>query len=340
MPHLFKTDRSRSDFLYQLSSLLNEGYTLSEAINMQIQFSNNKRKEWLEVVYSHLLHGESLTDQLLTKGFPKEILSYLTFMERYGDLRVGLQRASDILKKRSELKEKIRKVIHYPILLLSGLIIMGVIMVEGVLPQFALSFQSMNQELPVLTRMILVMSRWLNLPFISLCATVILIVIMWFRRKPVMDQIGLALSIPLVKHYLRQLLTYYFTSQFFPLLNNGFSLKETLNIIEKGAYLTFFQQEALRLRLGLEAGYDLADLVREVPFYLPQLYTVMSMGESKGDLGKECERFSEFLFHQMYENTYKVLQVFQPAILCVIGMGITLLFLSMMLPVLSIMDGW
>ncbi|MCR6096703.1 type II secretion system F family protein [Salipaludibacillus agaradhaerens] len=340
MSHLFKNDRTRSDFLYQLSSLLNEGYTLSEAINMQIQFSNSKRKKWLESVYFHLLHGDALTDQFVEVGFPKEILSYLTFMERYGDIRVGLYRASDILKKRYEFKEKLRKVVHYPFLLLIGFMIMGVVMVEGVLPQFALSFQSMNQELPFLTRIILVMSQWLGLPFFVACAMILLIVIMWFRRKPVIDQVGLALSLPLVKHYLRQLLTYYFTSQFYPLLKNGFSLKETLNIIEKSAYLTFFQQEAHRLRLGLEAGHDLADLVSEVPFYLPQLYTVISMGESKGDVGREFERFSEFLFHQMYENTYKVLQVFQPAILCIIGIGITILFLSMMLPVLSIMDAW
>jgi competence protein ComGB len=323
-----------------MSSLLNEGYTLSEAINMQIQFSDNKRKEWLKAVYSHLLLGDSLTDQLLKKGFPKEILSYLALMERYGDLREGLHRASDILKKRCEFKEKLRKVVHYPILLLSGLMVMGVIMVEGVLPQFALSFQSMNQELPVLTRVILAMSHWVRLPFFITCGVILLMVIMWFRRKPVIDQIGLALSLPLVKHYLRQILTYYFTCQFYPLLKNGFSLKETLDIIEKGAYLTFFQQEARRLRLGLEAGNNLADLVNDVVFYLPQLHTVISMGESKGDLGKECERFSEFLFHQMYENTYKVLQLFQPIILCVIGFGITLLFLSMMLPVLSIMDAW
>ncbi|WP_416149448.1 type II secretion system F family protein [Salipaludibacillus sp. HK11] len=148
------------------------------------------------------------------------------------------------------------------------------------------------------------------------------------------------IKIPLIRNYLKHLLTYYFTSQLAPLLKNGLSLYDTLKMIEKDSLLTFFQFDAKDLSYGLREGDAFADLIKKRNYYLPQLSSIILLGERKGNLGAELDRFSNYLFQQMYEKVYRNIQLFQPVFLCLIGVFILVLFLSMMMPVFSMLDGW
>ncbi|SER68082.1 competence type IV pilus assembly protein ComGB [Salipaludibacillus aurantiacus] len=340
MKRLFRHDGSRSDFLHQLASLLEEGYTLSEAVQMYMGFTEGHKKKWISEIFEELNAGNPFAEQLTGGDFPKELVSYLSFNEKYGDLKQSFRQASDILKKRYELKVKLRKIIHYPLFLLMGLIIMGSVMIEGVLPQFNQFFKAMGQDLPWITRMMLGFSQWLRLPVLLAVFAGALFFFLWFKRKPVFEQVNLLLRFPYINVYLRYLLTYYFTSQVAPLLKNGFSLYDTLQAVEKDSLLLFFQTDAAALKEGLKAGNDLSELLRERKHYLPQLVSVIALGESKGKLGEELDRFSVYLFQRMYESIYRIMSVFQPAFLCVTGFFILILFLSMMLPVFSILDAW
>ncbi|WP_280768424.1 competence type IV pilus assembly protein ComGB [Salipaludibacillus daqingensis] len=340
MNGLFKNDSSRSEFLFQLSSLLNEGYSFSEAIQLYIEFSEGKKKIWVLSIYEELLEGEPFAEQLLSGGFPKELISYLLFVEKYGDFQHGLLQASIILNKRDELRKKVRKVLHYPSFLLLGLLIMSSVLIEGVLPQFEHFFTSMGQDLPWISRGMLTAATWFQWPIIFGLFLFTLVGGIWFKRKPVFEQIHFLLKVPLINTYMKHLLTYYFTSQLAPLLKNGFSLYDTLKVIEKDSLLTFFQNDAQDLSFGLQSGEPLVELIKLRPFYLPQLSSIIALGERKGNLGTELERFSNYLFLQMYEKTYRYIQFFQPLFLCLIGVFILVLFLSMMMPIFTILDGW
>ncbi|PYZ94321.1 hypothetical protein CR194_01960 [Salipaludibacillus keqinensis] len=340
MGRLFRDDRSRSDFLFQLSSLLKEGYTFSEALQLYIEFTEGKKRNWLETIYEDLLEGELFSEQLISGGYPKELISYLSFVERFGDFQEGLLQASVILNKRNELKQKIRKIVQYPLFLFLGLLVIGSVMIEGVLPQFEHFFQSMDQELPMITKGMLAFTRWFQLPIFLSSIFLITVSIFWFKRKPILEQVHLLLRVPLVKNYLRNLLTYYFTAQLAPLLKTGFSLYDTFKMIEKDSLLSFFQNDAQSLSYSLQEGESLTELIKKRKYYLPQLSSIIMLGERKGNLGAELDRFSTFLFEQMYEKTYRTIQLFQPVFFCIIGFFILVLFLSMMLPIFSMLDGW
>lgn len=340
MNGLFRNDSLRSDFLFQLSSLLEEGYSFSEAIQLYIEFTEGKKKKWVQSIYEELLEGESFSEQLLSGGFPKELISYLFFVERFGDFQHGLMQASIILKKRDELKRKIRKLLHYPSFLLLGLIVISSVMIEGVLPKFDYFFDSMDQELPWISRAMLTIASWFQLPILITFSVIVIILVAWFKRKPVIEQVDFLIKVPLINSYLKHLLTYYFTSQLAPLLKNGLSLYDTLKMIEKDSLLSFFQSDAQSLSYGLQSGNPLTELIKKREYYLPQLSAIILLGEKKGNLGAELERFSNYLFQHMYEKTYRYIQLFQPLFLCLIGVLVLLLFLAMMMPIFSILDGW
>ncbi|WP_416149447.1 type II secretion system F family protein [Salipaludibacillus sp. HK11] len=183
MNRIFNTDSQRSDFLFQLSSLLGEGYSFSEAIQLYLEFTDGKRKKWVYSIYVEMQEGESFSEQLISGGFSKELISYLIFVERYGDFQNGLMQASIILRNRDELKKKIKKILHYPVFLLVGLIVIGTVMAEGVLPQFEQFFDAMGQDLPWISRWMLAFATWFQLPILITFVLIFLGIAFFFQAK-------------------------------------------------------------------------------------------------------------------------------------------------------------
>nr|WP_281419632.1 competence type IV pilus assembly protein ComGB [Bacillus alkalicola] len=330
----------RCEWLERLHSLLSEGYSLSYSLLMLKEFETESGRRWCESVYDALQSGEEFIYPLREGGFSKEVINCIFLADKYGDLREGLIQGALILKKKYELSQKGRKMLSYPIFLFFGLLIMIGIMSEGVFPHFTMFFDSMGQDLPWLTKLVVSLLSFFQLPVLLLIFTIVLGVIIWFRRKTLNEQLTLLLKLPILRSVTKSFLTYYFASQLAPLLENGFSLHQSLLILKEHSQISFFQNEADAISNDLRNGFLLSESIRNRPYYEVQLASVIAFGEAKGSVGKELERFSNILFNRFYEKLQKLLSVSQPVLIGGIGFIVMVLFLSMMLPIFNIVDGW
>ena len=339
LKRIFRDDRERTEFLFQLASLLEGGYPLSEAVPLYECFSQGAQKEWLKRVTAELQQGGAMADALAEAGFTKEIVSSLRFAEKYGDFQEGLFRAARILEKRAELKAQMKSVLHYPAFLLLGFVIVIGVLVQGVIPRFDVFFDSMGQDLPWITRFILRTFQFTYMAVAAGAFLFILIILFSFRKKSSVEQWEILLKIPFANSYFQSFLTYYFLAQLSPLLVNGFSLRDGLKTLEEEALHDLYRSEAVRINALLRQGEKFSRAVGNAPYYISQLQEVIEIGESKGRLGDELERFAQYLFSRMYNKTYERLRWFQPLFFTVIGGVVLLLFTSMMMPVFTMIEG-
>ncbi|SDY55128.1 competence protein ComGB [Evansella caseinilytica] len=330
----------RCEWLQHLSSLLGEGFSLSEALLLFKEFHKGAKKAWCESIYQALSNGEDFSTQLLRAGYTKDVVSYLYFVEKYGELKPGLDNAALLLKKRYELKQNIRKLLQYPVFLILCLAVIITVLSEGVFPQFQYFFSSMNQELPWFTKWMISLLSVFRLPYLFLFCVTLLFLLLWLRRKSSYQRIMLLLRIPYLRTYVQSMLSYYFSTQLSPMLLNGFSLFHALKVMEEHSKIDFFHQEAKSLSLHLQAGEPLSEVIADKEHYDRQLAAVIRMGEAKGRLGLELERYANYLFHRQFESLHRLLATLQPVIYGAIGFIVLVLFLSMMLPIFSIVDGW
>lgn len=335
---LFKNDYERGKLLIELSSLLEDGYHINQAIELYSTFLTGERREWLRNTYYAMEQGETFADQLPEAGFSNETISFIRMMELFGSFQKSLDQSGYLLMKRHEIKKQLHSVLHYPLMLLTGVILMGIVLLEGILPQFEQFFASMQHDLPKFTRAMLFFTEWIRLPLFIVIIALLAAIFLWIRRKPVTEQVDFMLKIPLIHQYVRQLITYYFTAQLAPMLKGGLSLQQALHTMAEESQLAFFQLEAAYCMTELEAGNIFADTLRERSHFLPQLSVVWSFGETKGDTAQELETFAAYLFQQMYDYSAKAVRMIQPVVFCVIGAVVLILFFSMMLPVFSIID--
>lgn len=338
MKKLFKNDYERGKLLVELSSLLNDGYHINESIELYSTFLTGDRREWLQRSYNAMEEGENFADQLDEAGYSKETVSFIRMMELFGSFQRALDQSGYMLIKRYEIKKQLQTVLHYPLMLLAGVFLMGIVLLEGILPQFEQFFASMQHELPAFTRGMLFFTEWVRLPLFLIVIAACLTLFLWIRRKPVTEQVNFMLKIPLIHQYVRQLITYYFTAQLAPMLKGGLSLQEALRTMKEESQIIFFQLEAAYFTSQLEAGNVFSEALLSRNHFLPQLSVVWAFGETKGDTAQELETFSAYLFQQMYEYSAKAIRLIQPVVFCVIGAVVLALFFSMMLPVFTIID--
>lgn len=337
---IFRNDLERSKWLDQLASLMGEGFSLSEGLKIMILYEPNNRKEWMEDIYKDLHGGNGFSSNLPAAGYSNDIVSHILFAEKYGDLQAAIKSSSHILKKRFELIQKSRQMFAYPIFLFVCLILMATILVEGVFPQFQSFFQSMEQELPLITNIVIGILSLFSLPLLLTIFLFILLFIYYVKRKPIQEQVAILIKLPLVRAFIRIHLTHQFVAQLSPMLRNEFSLNHSLNILSIDSRMAFIREEARILLQRLTNGEELSSIIQSRKHFEVQFSAIIKLGESKGSLGRELEQYGKFLFNEQQERIKRLIGISQPLILGSIGFIVIVLFLSMMLPLFNLMNGW
>lgn len=337
---LFRHDLERSEWLHQLETFLAEGYSLLEALKIIELYEPKRRKAWLNNIYNSLMNGELFSYQLTVAGYSRDMVSYILFAEKYGNLQLALKTCSDILRKRFELIQKSKAMLYYPIFLLTCLLIITVILGEGILPQYQLFFLTLNTELPFITKLVIHILSIFQLPIFFSFILFIFVFVFWFYKQSREKRITILLKIPLFRYFLKMYCTHYFVIQLSPLLNNDFSLYEALTILKNDSRVPFIQEEASFFLQQLKNGETFSNTVQMRNIYEQQLAVLIALGEAKGNLGKELERYSNFIFEKQYEQLRKLIAIAQPTIYASIGVIVIVLFLSMMMPIFQLMENW
>lgn len=337
----FKMSKEQqAESLRQWYELLEEGYNLQEVLTIYRQFAGEGEVTWILEMEEGLNEGEWISGYLENAGFQSEVTSIILFAEKYGELQEGLKRATDLLDSQIKISSEFKKIFHYPLFLTLGFIVITSVLVQGIFPRFDEFFQSMGAELPWISTMTFQFFRYLPLVIGGgLLVVVTMILILYYKATPI-RRLHILVKIPLIKGYVQSYVTYQLIAKLKPLLTNGFSLKDSLDIIGAEDRLVHHQVESNRIRECLLEGNDLSEALEDSSLYLPQFVHIVKMGESKGDISFEMDRFSRIVFRRIQKRFSGFLVWFQPVFFLFIGSLMVMLFASLLLPVFSVLDQW
>src|SRR5690606_7185374 len=131
-----------------------------------------------------------------------------------------------------KMKHEFMKLLRYPLFLLWLCLFLFIVMYLLVLPHFQ-SFFYYVKDVPPMTKAIYTMLE--HIPYMAAVFSIIVItVFVYYKLKlkalPLTEKVNRLVSLPYVGHYIRTLLTYYFSLQLGRLLDVGLSLKEALQL--------------------------------------------------------------------------------------------------------------
>lgn len=331
----------KAEFLRRLGQLLQQGYTLSAAIDLLRLHQKPDIQTYIDKLLQQLREGEPFHEVLGEFDFPRDVLGYLYFSEKHGDLSFALEQGADMLQKRIELKNRFQKLIRYPLFLLWLVSVLVFFMNKFLFPQFQSLYDSLQLDFPLITVVFLKLIGLTPLFLVSLLILLLALYLYYltrFRHFHPHRQMSSLMRLPLLRSVIPVACSQYFAVQLSCLMKGGMSIYEALTIFERQDHLSFFRQEALKMKQMLQRGETLQDILNESPFYIKELSHVVAHGQANGQLPQELLTYSRLLLDAMEEKGKRLLMIAQPAIFAGIGTLVLVMFVSILLPVFHLMN--
>ena len=142
----------------QLATLSEAGLPLEEALLAVSQQNENPRAQSILLgVRSRVMEGHALADGLadFPQAFPELYRATVAAGEQSGHLDAVLERLADFTESRQILQQQIRNALIYPIALVVTAVAIISFMLAYVVPKVVYIFENYNQQLPLLTRIMI-----------------------------------------------------------------------------------------------------------------------------------------------------------------------------------------
>ncbi|KQY96570.1 type II secretion system inner membrane protein GspF [Brevundimonas sp. Root1423] len=296
----------------------------------------------LDGVHAGVMEGRRLSDAMALQGqaFPPLYRAMVSAGETSGSLEPILERLADGLERDQVVRGKVITALVYPIVL--AVVALGVItaMMTFVVPKVVDQFDSMNQTLPLLTRLVIgvshLMRDWGWLLALAIVAGGLISAVLLRNPEIRLRADTALLKLPLVGRLTRDL--------------HGAKMARTLSTmiaaglpVLEGLTITARTVSNRRLRLATETmadavreGGGLSAAMRRADVFPPILVYMTASGESSGRLEPMLERAADYLEREFSTFTAVMLSLLEPAIIVVMGGVVALIVLSILLPILQI----
>jgi general secretion pathway protein F len=260
--------------------------------------------------------------------------------ESAGALELVLRRVGGYIESRRQLRNKITAAMTYPTLMLvASAAVLSVLLVE-VIPTIAKLLESMNQELPLLTRTVLGLSEFLQAWGIPLLIALLALVfglnrlIHTERGRAVWD--GMRLSLPLIGRTTRYIAISRFARTLATLLSGGVQIVPALEIAKSVAGNVVIGQAIEEARDSITQGASIAGPLRQSGQFPPMVTHMVAVGEATGELDAMLSKVSD-TYDELVENALdRMTSLLGPLLLIVVAGVVLLVILSTLLPLMNL----
>ncbi len=339
-------ERGKSDskfleeFTKQLLQLLRAGLTIDKAI-LFIAESNKKYHSQLMEIYRELRSGSNLSTAMKSVGiFPLEFTEVIKSGEEAGSLEETLSLILDFIRESNELKGSVRTALIYPSFLTGVSLLSLMVISMYVVPKFRLVFESIDAEIPLMTRLVFGFTDILNYLIIGslVFCLLLLLYIRWTmgdeRRKEAFEK--LVLKLPLIGDFILNVELMKFSQTMFTLLKGGVVLNNALAISSGVISLIFLRKKILKLGDEVVRGVSLSSAMKRQGVFPELVVEIASVGEQTGELGGAFYQIYITLNDRFKSSVKRFLTALEPVIILVMGLVVGVIVFSMMLAVFSI----
>ncbi len=338
--------------LSQLATLLQAAVPLKHSLQILLQNCTNiALNQWLRLLLRDIERGLAFSQTLEQQGL------YLTYQERQliqvgemtGKLAAVCNEIAQHKQQTLALQRKIQKILLYPVLVLGISLILTILLLLFIVPQFAAMYDNNSAQLPAFTQLLLTLSQGLQNYWLALLIVGVLTGILirfrlkqspWFHRQ----KTRLINSIPLLNHIIQLSRLVSFSRSLFLMLQAGIPLNQALQ-----SFLP--KQQSWQTKPQLQGDLVLIAEVKSALHWIQQGYPfsasvsgqifpsaaqqMLQVGEQSGQLPKMLQFIANDHQQQLDHQIDLLSQMLEPLLMVIIGGLIGLIMLGMYLPIFN-----
>ncbi len=327
----------------QLATLSQAAMPIEQALNtLAVQSGKKHMRGVLLDIRSEVLEGGRLSDAMRRQGRPFDSLycSMIAAGEGNGNLSVVLQRLADDLEKKQRMARKVLSSLAYPVVL--SLTAIGVVLalMTLVVPRVVEQFDGLGQALPALTRAMIAISEFLQIrgPLL-LFLGVILVAGFAFalRHEQIRMRLdSITLKFPFVGWLTRSVEVARFSRTMASLSGSGIPVLQCVDAARQTVKNRVLREKLKGTVEAVRRGKSFSEALSRADVFPPMMVNMVLAGENAGSLDTMLDKVAEHLESEFEAVTDVMLSLLEPAIIIVMGGIVTLIVLSILLPILQL----
>jgi len=334
--------KSKVMFSRQLSTMINAGLSITQALKILEEQEKPKNKKFAEIinsVTSDIEGGLSFSAALVKfpKVFSPIYVSLVESGEASGKLDEVLDRIATQLEKDYDLKAKIKGAMMYPIFIVVVMLVVAGIVVTFVMPQLKSLFQESGAKLPIATQVLLGVSDFVR----SFWWIVLLGILgaVFGIRYFVNTEAGrsfwdsMKLKFPITGKLTKNIYMARFTRTLATLISSGLPILDSLIIVSDTVGNIHYKKEIEAASRQVESGVNLAVPLENSKLFPTMVSHMIEVGEKTGSIDKILYKLADFFDNEVSNAVAVLSTMLEPVLLLIMGVGVGFFVGAVLLPV-------
>ncbi|UVL20128.1 type II secretion system F family protein [Pseudomonas sp. B21-044] len=331
-------------FSRQLATLLTAGVPLLQAFEVMARSTVNSAMAALLVrLQQDVAAGLGLADALQRHPgwFDALYCNLVRVGEQSGTLDRQLEQMATMLEKRQALRQKVRKAMLYPaLLLLTGLGVAALLLLE-VVPRFQGLFASFDKALPAFTQWVINLSTGLgnHVGWLVLLITALGFGMRALYRRYLPARLWIlrgVLRVPVVGTLLGQAALARFARSLATSYAAGVALLDALATVAPVSGNSLHERAIIKLRQDVASGMGLQQAMEADALFPPLLRQLVAVGEASGTLDRMLDKAALHYEEQVSQALEQLTTLLEPAIVLILGLLVGGLVVAMYLPIFQL----
>lgn len=327
----------------QIATLASSGTPIEEALGaVAKQSEKQKIKSLILSVRGRVLEGRTLASALgeYPKVFPEIFQATVAAGEQSGHLDSVLERLADYTEDKQSTKAIISKALYYPIGLVC--IAFGIVtfLLAYVVPKVVQVFDSMGQELPLLTRVMIYLSEFIQSWGILVFLAAVGLFILWrrvLRNESVKMRVhSFMLRVPLLAKIIRGSNASQFARTLSILAASGVPVLDALGIASQVLTNRPMRQSAKKAAGEVREGSTLSRALERTRYFPPMMLHLIASGEASGRLELMLEKAATHQERELNSILAVFLALLEPLIILLMAGMVMLIVLAILLPIFEL----
>jgi type IV pilus assembly protein PilC len=331
-------------FARQLATMLTAGIPMVQAFEI-IGVGHDKPavQKLVLAIKADIETGNSL-NQALAKHplyFDDLFVNLVEAGEHAGALETVLDKIATYKEKTEALKKKIKKALFYPAAVLAVAVIVTVILLIFVIPQFESLFKGFGADLPAFTQFVINLSRWMQsngwMLLIIVVAAAFTFGYFYKRSRPMRQFIDrLSLQVPVIGPILRKAAIARFARTLATMFAAGVPLVEAMKSVAGATGNIVYQDAVLRMRDEIATGMRMQRAMENTGLFPNMVVQMIAVGEESGSLDEMSSKVADFYEADVDAAVDALSSLLEPLIMVILGVLVGGLVVAMYLPIFKL----
>ena len=331
-------------FTRQMATMMKAGVPLLNAFNITAEgLEKESMRDLVGKIKNEVAGGSTFADSLKKhpEYFDDLYCSLVASGEQSGALETLLDRIATYKEKTEALKAKIKKAMKYPIAVVCVAMIVTIILLVKVVPQFEEVFEGFGAELPAFTQMVINLSEAVQNYWYFALGGIFVIGFLVKRTlkssKAARDAVDrLVLKLPIIGEILDKSAVARFGRTLATTFAAGVPLVDALDSVAGAAGNVVYAEATQKIKEDVSTGQQLQFAMKSSGIFPSMAVQMVSIGEESGALDEMLEKVATFYEDEVDNMVDGMTSLMEPIIMSVLGVLVGGLIVAMYLPIFQL----